>query len=984
MFRKTVITLLMTIMFCTSFAWASDANYYISAGRSLMFDGTLSGLRLAYETFDNGLNDPSCADCSTNRELIFLHALARITMWGAKDDGEPIDSAIELAREFGVDVLGDYFYELDVNCPNDVDLPKNQHDAYIIPEETQDIINEIRDFLGTSARPEINDVLEELNSIWDAPGDRFRVFFTPDETQVFFGLDSPGLQNDVEVDYAEVMILKAMLKGFKGLLQTQMAYDLYIDANDMLIEKNYGNSFSINADLLEPHPDFLNVLPTANDSNDGAAILAQAAQDWIDSINYYLDMVDYVRSEEDSQDDDLLCIDPNDNVLVNKISDRLTALRDSLINDTAATVPLETTKTYTLVENSSPSTWELKLVFDFIGLDAEGSFALVSGSGLPSPWEITAFTIEGNVLTAEMDYDVPGYWGGAWLEADISQDCNTITNGIFEYWGPSYGTISNLSGQIINIDIEEEGLDLNPIFGGSQRYPNPVNPRDLLPVVDQWNAPLSDTVGHGLGDDPTLGGILPGMSQYDWQVSFNLQPSGLFYLDFISPWLIQIDGNTSDWSITQLVFTDPNHDTEEDSNDVNGVDIENFYMAYDWENVYGAINFYDDIDSSSHYYTVFLSYSPDDTSALHSIKVDISVSGGSASGNLYYMDADSYGWTYWQYVNSINVAVGQNAIEFKIPFSDIPAYLPGRFVTVTSNGWDQSWSENNGEDNPTHLQIGEIGSISGTISYDGYKGDPIFVHAYTDAQDPDGSIVASTMITEPGAYTIDGIGLGWRGYIRAFTPLFGFDNPFELEAFDIQAAMPVYLLDTNLNGVNLTLNYPTILEKDTWESGEIDADTQEVNWFAFDAVQGGTYTLDLTNEPSGYACITLYGRDGKTQLAETYSWQTPKQIIWLCPASGRYYVKAADDGSMYPGGGPYHLRMTTDVTCPDTDIASAEGIGVMDCKVDFYDLSALVSRWLNSCSSPYWCDNCDFDESGSVDFTDFAALANEWMGDGNP
>ena len=187
-----------------------------------------------------------------------------------------------------------------------------------------------------------------------------------------------------------------------------MAYDLYVDANDMLIEKNYGNNFSINSDLLEPYPDFLNVLPTANDSNDGAAILAQAVQDWIDSINYYLDMVDYIRSEEDLQDDDLICIDANDADLVNKISDRLTTLRDSLINDTIVTAPLETTKTYTLEETSSPSTWELKLVFDIIGLDAEGSFALVTGSGLPSPWEITAFTIEGNVLTAEMDYYVPG------------------------------------------------------------------------------------------------------------------------------------------------------------------------------------------------------------------------------------------------------------------------------------------------------------------------------------------------------------------------------------------------------------------------------------------------------------------------------------------------------------------------------------------------------------------------------------------------
>ena len=983
MFHKTTIAVLSLMCFlCTSVSWSSEPNEYIIPGRASMFDGTVSGLRDAYQIFDDGLNDAGCSDCNTNRELIFLHALARITMWGAKDDGQPIDSAIELAREFGVEVLGDDFYYLDVDYPNDVNWPKNQHDAYIIPDTLPDEFDSLLNFLGTDSITEIDFLLGQLDLIWDTQGGRFRIFFEPDETQIFFTPGSPGLQNNVEVDYAEVLLLKGLLRGIKGLLQSQMAYDYYVDANDMLIEKDYGNVFNFNTDLLDPHPEIFNVLPTQNDSNDGAAILAQAAQDWIEAINYYIDMVDYVRLEEDSQDDDLLCIDPNDDELVNKINDRLTTLRDSLIDDTIATVPLETTKTYTLEETSSPSMWELELIFDIIGLGAGGSLTLVTGSGLPSPWKITAFTIEGDVLTAEMDYDVSGYWGGAWLQADISQDCNTITNGIFEYWGPGYGTISNLSGEIINIDIEEWDLDLNPIFGGSPRYPNPVNPRDLLPIYDKWGAALPGTIGHGLGDDATLGGILPNITQDDWRRQYDLQPCGLFYLDFISPWLIQIDGNTSDWGITQLVFTDPNNDTEEDSNNVTGVDIENFYMAYDWENVYGAINFYDDIDSSSHYYTVFLSYSPDEASALHSIKVDISVSGGSAYGYLYYMDSDDYGWTYWQYVNSINVAAGQNAVEFKIPFYDIPAYLSGRFVTVTSGGWDQNWSEQDGEDNSTHLQIGEVGSIGGTVSYDYYKGDPIFIHAYTNPEDPDGSIVARTMITEPGPYTLDGIGLGWRGYVRAFTPLFGFDNPFELVAFDIQTAIPVYLLDPRLNGVDLTLNYPTILEKNTWESGEIDADSEEVDWFAFDAVQGGTYTLDLTRDTADYACMSLYGRDGDTELIELYDWQT-QQINWLCPVSGRYYVKVAN-GYYQPASGTYQIYMTTDITCPDTDIASAEGIGVMDCKVDFYDLSALVTHWLYSCSSPYWCDNCDFDESGLVDIKDFATLANEWMFDFNP
>jgi hypothetical protein len=58
-------------------------------------------------------------------------------------------------------------------------------------------------------------------------------------------------------------------------------------------------------------------------------------------------------------------------------------------------------------------------------------------------------------------------------------------------------------------------LDLNPVFG-SKRYPNPVSPRNLLPLFDNSNLVVPHTVGHGLGNDATLGGIVPDMNQQDW------------------------------------------------------------------------------------------------------------------------------------------------------------------------------------------------------------------------------------------------------------------------------------------------------------------------------------------------------------------------------------------------------------------------------------------------------------------------------------
>jgi hypothetical protein len=417
------------------------------------------------------------------------------------------------------------------------------------------------------------------------------------------------------------------------------------------------------------------------------------------------------------------------------------------------------------------------------------------------------------------------------------------------------------------------------------------------------------------------------------------------------------------------------------------MDIDKLYLVYDiYESGYlhGALTFNDYNNVSNFgeaHYELYLTYMPHDESSLKSLKFTISSLGGSATGTIDYMN-DTCGYLCWEYQGSFEARLGKNGIEFRIPWSSIPSYLPGRFISLESRWGEYSWNQQDYEKNSTNLKIGEVGTISGTVTYDGYKGDPLFVQAYTNPKKPDGSVVASTMITEPGPYALEGIGLGWNGYVRAFTPLFGFDNVFELEAFDIEASVPVFVWLENIQGVDITLSYPTVLEKDVWEPEEIDADIREVDWFAFDAVQGGTYTLDLTRGTADYACITLYGRDGDTEIEELYYWQT-QQITWLCPVGGRYYIKVAN-GYYQPDGGTYQIRMTTDATCPDTDIASAEGIGVRDCKVDFHDLSALVSHWLDSCSSPYWCDDCDFNESGLVDFTDFANLANEWMVDNMP
>jgi hypothetical protein len=314
------------VVLSSTAAYAQNPDDCIREGRVHMFDNTLSGLRMAYQIFDDCLNDPLCPECSSNRELVFLHALMRSTLLFIDNNDLVVsDSFLELAGAFGLVVQGDSFDPCDTN-PVDVNVLMDLDGCYRIPPGAPDLVG-IREVLDYSIIPEINDIVTELNTIADSNVSRFKMFFEPNET---------GLQKNLEVDYGEVLILKGLLLGFKGFLGAQLAYDLYLDVNDARIDSllfdegicpNDVNSLelsdfidindpngnlSINDDLLGRYSDLLKVLPTPNfpDVN-GMAILAQSAADLIAAVDYYLDALDYIVSEDnppgtDPQEDELV------------------------------------------------------------------------------------------------------------------------------------------------------------------------------------------------------------------------------------------------------------------------------------------------------------------------------------------------------------------------------------------------------------------------------------------------------------------------------------------------------------------------------------------------------------------------------------------------------------------------------------------------------------------------------------------------------
>jgi subtilase family serine protease len=525
----------MIAAFHVSVASAGNPDDYLIPGRAAMLNGSLSGLRQAYEIFDNGVKDPSCAN---SRELKFLHALTGTAMLFIDNQNPAVkDSFFKLAEVFGVTVVGDIFDELEINA-------LDENGCYKVPAgapDVEDIPGYAADIIDNSIVPKIDAIVAELNSI-NEDTSLFRMFFTPAET---------GLENDLEVDYGDLLVLKGMLYAFKGLLQVETAYDIYLNLDwdllqDLLYEQGIypdteitdaqmldflniavtdPNKISINTHFLNRYPNLLKLLPTSGHPEDGAAILAQARQSLIDGINYYFDALDYIKSEEDEQEDDLLYLDPNAAFLVNDVNEKLIALRDSLVNDTIITCPIETLRTYSV--SGSGATGALMLEPDYGGLapfygGEHGSLTFLTGAA-PSPWDVGWFQVGPDQIEVEVERQGGWQWTEGYFEATLSEDGSSFSDGTFEWWGYETGSLSGLSGAFYSSEVTDVNINLNPIFGSSE----PVSPRDLLPQFGSDNVPIAGTFGHGLGNDATLGGILPDMTQGDWALIFDLDVTDL-------------------------------------------------------------------------------------------------------------------------------------------------------------------------------------------------------------------------------------------------------------------------------------------------------------------------------------------------------------------------------------------------------------------------------------------------------------------------
>ena len=972
---KNLIPALIFVWLITSPALSLSSESYLAPGRAALFDGTLSGLQNAGEIFDSAISDP---ECDASREIKFFHALSRIAMWAVRDDGGSVNSALELAREYGATITGDYLRELTGTVP---EVPVNRYDSYDIPSDAETRVWEFLTFLDQSARPEIDEVIEELTQISDEPGDPFRVYLTPQETAVFLDPMTPLLTYDLEVDTGDVLILKGLLYGLKASLEAKSAYDMSIDPEDRLIEKIHGDSFSVNADLLGPHPELFTLLPSSHDPNDGKAILADARGQWLFALYYIRDAINYIESEDtppgtDPQEDELLWIDPADGGMVDLIKQHIQILTGSLENDTSVTIPYESEKTY-LLSTPDEQIGRLTLKYDALG-EPTGKGTLILDA-FSQPWQVTDLwfyetsQFNAQVTCIGMAPAWHYYYGDLW--GTISPDKDRFYDATLEYWGNSSDRIDSITATLSQQQESRLTVDLNPIFGSSPRYPDPVSPRDLLPEFDRWRFPLPNTAAKGLGSDSTLGGILPETTHEDWNRLGNLQPAGIKHWEEIEYWQ-KLENWVYFWTEEQCVFTDPLQDVEGEQIDSTATDIHQLFMGMDTDYLHGCLVLAGPPEDNVDQYTITLTPSPFFDSILDSMKLEFCFNNGDLSWATLYHAAREYGWVSFRQEASIDTLLENNLIHFRIPLERLPVFPWGRYLEVNAvANWGQAQDANH-----TRTRIDLLDSpstISGTIEYPGYLDAPIYIQTFSDPYEPERSLIASTMITEPGPFTIEGLGLGQQGYIRAFTPLFGF-NLLDLEAMNTETVISVRQYQNHVSGVSLTLPTPPQIEFNTWIADSIDPARIDLkNYYAFDAIEGATYVLSINQHTTGPLEMKLLGRNGHDILNRYVS----SPYYWDCPVSGRYYIEISSY-SLLEETIDYEIQVVDFLACPSADISGYQWFGVKDCMVDMYDLSLLASYWLSGCSDPYWCQQADYNKDYQVDTQDLIFMMNQWMDTG--
>ena len=484
-----IVCFIITLSQVPPEAKASLPSYYIVTlgGRANLFSATVSGLLGAYDIFVSAMADPQA---NGDPAINLYFAAARMANIIFREDGST-DSLRNLLASYGIILTGDSFSsgrpdEIAISATVDLD------DNIILPGDAPDT-EAVRSFLATSMISEIDGALVNL-----------AVITNPNFQEIVPSLEINSDLN-LEIDYGDVLLFRAGLKALKASILSATAYDMDLDPHFLVTEINSDN---VNfRHILDNFQDLLKLLPTSTTSGDGAAQLALAKTTLVAAITDYLTASNAIRNDPGTQPgaEEFIEFGECRSREEGLFRELLTELRRSLQATDVAHVIMGREERW-IIHDTSDASKEMEVEL----LENEGDFWTIGDTRFIA-WGgyVDCIQESGSTTTLYLEFwdsvDDQTCYGEATLTATSITETTVSGNYSVNYFGSTANCMGIQNGTFSGTrEVGEETLNINL----NQFFDNTPNLRDMLPDFDPQGQPLAGTMGHGLGDDPTLGGIL--------------------------------------------------------------------------------------------------------------------------------------------------------------------------------------------------------------------------------------------------------------------------------------------------------------------------------------------------------------------------------------------------------------------------------------------------------------------------------------------
>ncbi|HPC33171.1 MAG TPA: carboxypeptidase-like regulatory domain-containing protein, partial [Syntrophales bacterium] len=554
----------------------------ITTGKTQLFQKSVPGALGAYQTFLGAANDPAYSTATAQQKIQIRGYLAFTRIFDVilRNDGGTTDTLTELLGKYGVTRTGNTLETLTFQ-------PTFNKDHKLVLPPTAPGGEAIRSFLAGPFLTALNASIADMDEVINQCGAGEGVVI------IEKNYISAGETLNVEVDAGDYYLYRAALKALKAWALIVSAYNLDVSVQEIV---GLANADLLNfKGLLERYPNLLKLLTAGGTpAYNGAAKLAEAKAALQGAIADYLVASNKIRNygPATAGAKKLFTIEMPDRQreqffregILNKVSASLTGGTPfELVTDTetwefTSTSPASSHKvTVNLKELQSKGDVRTDgyIFNDYMGFTGTWGtkidYTLVQGSDFVLRFHVPGYSVPGQVYynTVEFRGTISGTsMTGTYRTGLYSQSWEELTyRGNFTAVRTAYD------------DSRRERINPNALLGNGTTAPSL---RDLLPEFTDygWGNPKIGTMGHGLGNDATLYGLLPDFTQNRWAKDFGdiLQYSGLTGgIPVVANGAIVVDGLVGDWAGINPVYNNTVGDNDNDP----GRNIAQVWLAQD-------------------------------------------------------------------------------------------------------------------------------------------------------------------------------------------------------------------------------------------------------------------------------------------------------------------------------------------------------------------------------------------------------------------